>query len=228
MQQIQIPFEQNLDIPKSHFHAFLVCNSAASKWSHKSAFYTLKNKMLDAFGHKVEFDLQIIKKQCYACNGTGVFKCNWKLNETCWGCLGSGIFKTKRVILQRFVLNANVFHQPIGELIGNTVGVFNGYDEWGKAKLAFSPFSGMFIDTIYGLVKHEPIDANATFCFYYLLWNYDRVFFYKLISSDVNSYSSKQKNKIKRLLQKNNPLKAFADLFKVKKQEIEQFDDLPF
>lgn len=228
MQQIQIPFEQNLDIPKSHFHAFMVCNSAASNWSHKQAFYDLKNEMLDTFGHKAEFDLQIIKQRCHSCNGTGVFKCHWKLRELCWSCNGSGTYRTKKVVLQRFILNNNVFHKPIGEYFTNTVGVFNGWDEWGRAILKNCPFSGTFINKIDGLIKHEPMDANPTFSFYYLLWNYNRAFFYKRISYDINSYSSRTKYKLKRMLVQHNPLKVFADFFKVKKQQIEQFDDLPF
>ena len=228
MQQIQIHFEQKLDIPKSHFHAFLVCNSAAG-WHRKGLFYELKTKLLKQFGHDADYDLQIIKKICNTCNGTGVFKCSWKLPETCWSCHGFKIYQTKEVILKRYILNESLFHEPIGEYLAayNKVKIFASYDDRGPYFTEI-PFNGKIIEKINGLIKHEPIKDNDTWYFYYLLWNYDRVLFYKCISNDVNCYSKKQKNKLKKLLERNNPLKVFADFFKIKKEEINQFDDLPF
>jgi hypothetical protein len=41
MNQIQIPFSSQIDIPKSHLYALQVCNNAVN-WSEKQSFYTFK------------------------------------------------------------------------------------------------------------------------------------------------------------------------------------------
>lgn len=230
MKQIQIPFKENADIPEAHFHAFRVCNSAGA-WHYKQSFYRLKNEILQKYGHEADYDLQVIKKPCYSCNGTGKFKSDWKMTETCWSCNGSGIYQTKKVVLKRWVLNGAIFHQPIGDLYlwDDNLKVFDGYEDgYGYPKFRYEKFTGKIVNQIDGKIKHEPMELNTTWAFYYLLWNYNREYFFKCISQDVNSYQTRTKHKLKKMLERNNPLKVFSDFFKVKKQQLEPIDDLPF
>ncbi len=226
MKQTLIPFKENVDIPEAHFYAFMVCNSAAA-WHHKQSFYRLKNEILQKHGHESAYDLQTIKKTCYSCDGKGIFKCDWKLPETCWSCLGDGVYQKKQVVLKRWVLNGAIFHEPIGELYINQLKVFNGYED-GYPVFKYEPFNGKIVSEINGLIKHEPLELNPTWSFYYLLWNYNRERFFNCIASDVNSYQTRTKHKLKNMLKQNNPLKVFADFFKIKKQQLKPIDDLPF
>lgn len=196
MKQIQIPFKESADIPESHFHAFMVCNSSLS-WHLKKSFYVLKSDILHKYGHEADYDLQTITKNCHTCNGKGVYRCNWKLSETCWSCLGDGIYQKKKVVLKRWVLNGAVFHEPAGELHMGKLKIFNGYED-GYPSFRYEPFQGKIVNEINGLIKHEPMELNATWAFYYLLWNYDRESFFKVISRDINSYQTRTKHKLKK------------------------------
>lgn len=228
MKQMPILFKDNTDIPEAHFHAFKACNSA-SLWHYKQSFYRLKNEILQKYGHEADYDLQIIKKQCYFCNGTGKFKLAGKLPETCWSCNGSGIYQTKKVVLKRWLLNGEVFHNPVGDLYfgDDNLKIFDGYED-GYPKFRYEKFRGKIVNQIEGVIKHEPVKLNITWAFYYLLWNYKREYFFKLITKDVNYYQTWIKQKLKKMLNLSNPLKVFADFFKVKKQQLEPIDDLPF
>lgn len=227
MKQTIIPFKENEDIPKAHFHAFIVCNSAGA-WKHKQSFYTLKSEILKKHGHESNYDLQIIKKPCHSCDGKGVYKCDWKLPEACWSCGGDGVYQTKKVVLRRYLLNGAIFHEPVGELVGSTLKVFNGYEDNYYQTFKYEPFNGKIVGEISGLIKHEPMELNPTWGFYYLLWNYNRERFLKCVSSDIKLYRTRTKHKLKNLLERNNPLKAYADFLNVKKEQLEPIDDLPF
>jgi len=226
MKQILIPFKENADIPEAHLYALKVCNSATS-WHYKKLFYNLKNEILKKYGHEADYDLQTIKKPCHSCGGKGVFKCHWKLPETCWSCLGDGVYQTKKVVLKRYLLNGAIFHEPIGELFGGKIKVFDTYEDY-YPTFKYELFNGKIVNEIQGLIKHETIDLNATWSFYYLLWNYNREEFYKSITHNVNYCQTRTKYKLKKMLKKANPLKVFADFLKVKPQQLEQIDDLPF
>lgn len=221
---------QKLDIHKSHLYALKVCNSAVN-WSEKQSFYTFKKHILKKYGNEDGYDLQVIKKECYDCNGTGVFKCNWKPTETCWSCLGSGTYKTKSFILKRYFINRVLFYEPLGELIHGQLVSFDGYyDEYpAEKKFKYNYFDEPIKNTINGIIKHEKIsDLNPTFAYYYLLWNYDKT----LLLSEINKYVKSMKNykrqQLNALFRKHNPLKVFADYFKVKNEHIEELDELPF
>jgi len=222
MKQIIIPFKENADIPEAHLYALRVCNSAGA-WHYKQSFYKLKNEILKKYGHEADYDLQTIKKKCWSCDGKG----NHDTGNACWNC-DKGVYQTKRVVLKRYILNGALFHEPMGELsYFDKLKIFDGYEDW-YPTFKYEAFNGRIVNQIEGLITHEPMELSPTWSFYYLLWNYNREQFYKQITSDVNSYQTRAKHKLKKMLEKSNPLKVFADYLKVKPQQLEPIDDLPF
>ena len=219
--QIELALFTDTAIPEAHLRALLICNSA-DNWVYKHQFYKIKTLILLKYGKVDGYDLQTIKKGCYSCNGKGIYKSSYKLPETCWNCFGTGIYKEKHVVLSRFILNGHLFHCPVGELTGGKIRV--NADEGSY----YYKFEGTITNNIHGLIKHQPIKGNATWWFYYLLWHYDISLFYKRIESDVKSYQRRYRNRLSELMRKHNPLKVFADFFKIKKQELDSIDDLPF
>lgn len=199
--QIRLPLPEIIDIPEAHMKAFIVCNSSPTQ-----TFYLLKDKILKKYGHNNGYDLQVIKQTCNSCDGTGKFKCHWKSTETCWSCGGDGIFRVKQIILERHILNGNIFHIPVGEV-------------------QLKPYLGSLKNKIEGYIRHEPTEGNPQYCLYYLMWHYDRDMFFKYLTSDVQCYYKMERLKFQRLLRKHNPLNAIAEFLQVKKQET---DDLPF
>lgn len=194
-------FPEQLDIPEAHMKAFIVCNSSPTQ-----TFYLLKDKILTKYGHRNDYDLQIIEQTCWTCGGTGKFKCDWKLTEPCWSCHGDGIYMKKQILLERWILNDKLFHKPLGHF-------FN------------IPVDKVIKNKIYGYIRHTPIKDNPQYCLYYLMWHYDRDMFFKYLTSDIQGYYKRERLKFQRLLRKNNPLNAIAEFLKVKKQEA---DELPF
>lgn len=77
-------------------------------------FYKIKNRILAKYGKHVCYEVQFIEgKKCYSCNGTGTFRCGWKLPGTCWSCYGDGWYKKPHwniLALVRF--GKYEFHQP--------------------------------------------------------------------------------------------------------------------
>jgi hypothetical protein len=134
------------------------------------------------------------------------------------------------VVLRRYKLNNTIFHEPLGELTGGSIlsiKTFAGYDE-GEPHFKYVLFTGRVVNTIHGLIKHEPMDANPKWAFYYLMWHYNKPNFFKTLAADVDMYHPSKKRKLKNLLLKNNPLKVLADFFDVKKEQLAEIDDLPF
>jgi len=229
MEQLEFNFKEQDDIPAAHFYAFNVCNSAGSNgW--KNSFYALKNELLKAYGHEADYDLQYIEKKCYTCNGTGMYS---EINR-CRNCLGTGIYAKRNVLLKRFLLNGHIFHQPVGELIDCRGKIFDGYTEdddcfYGAyAKFRYENFNGVIKENISGLIKHEPHSLNPTFAFYYLLWVFDREKFYSRMNGDLKVYQTNTLHRLRQLLAKYSPLKAYAMFHNVEQKDLEPIDDLPF
>lgn len=204
------------DIPPGHLYAFKVCNSAGAWWCQR-AFYALKNQLLEKYGHPADYDLQIIKKQCYACGGTGRFR-----DMRCNRC-DNGIYQIRKVVLKRFILNNQLFHKPVGNLMETTPAkiavIEHKYDEFEcdyYPTYKYLPLDGPIINTIGGLIKHTPYGLNATWAYYYLLWHYNRESFHHRINYDIKIYRTNTQHKLKRLLNIFNPLKAYAEFFKIK------------
>lgn len=228
MKQLLIPFKENQDISESHLFAFRVCNSAGY-WAYRPAFYKLKNQLLEKYGHEADYDLQHIEKKCYSCGGTGWYR----ENNRCQNC-NKGIYSRKDIVLKRFLLNGYIFHQPIGELEpgSNRLKIFAGYDgdEWNEyPTFKYEIFHGKIINVINGLIVHEPVGVHPIWAYYYLLWEYNRELFYKNLQGDLKSYQTNTQYRLKQLLDKFNPLKAYAEFFEVKKSQlVDMGDDLPF
>ncbi|MDQ5929996.1 MAG: hypothetical protein QG594_1779 [Bacteroidota bacterium] len=219
MTQATIPFKEIEDIKTSHLYAFNVCNCANKYWSHKQAFYRFKSELLQKHGHQAGYDLQVIKKACYSCDGKGFYR----KNAPCLSCAGTGTFSIKKVVLKRYLLNGELFHAPMGELLGNKLKPFAEISE-------LKPFNEPFVKQVNGLIVHEAAPLNPSWAFYYLLWNYDRLLFFQHIYADIDTYNTRAKHKFKNILKNNatNPLKALANFFEVKDMHLEPIDDLPF
>lgn len=213
--QFCLQFSEVIDIPEAHMKAFVVCNSSPTQ-----IFYKLKDKILTKFGHENDFDLQVIKQTCWSCEGTGKFKSDWKPIEICWSCGGDGVFRTKKIVLERWLLNGHLFHKPLGELSGNLVVKYDPFEHPRSIS-----FSGVIRNEIQGYIRHDKMEGNPQYCLYYLMWHYDRDMFWRYLTCDVNGYYKKERLKFQRLLRKYNPLAAISQFLQVKKQEV---DDLPF
>lgn len=79
---------------------------------YKKSFYNIKDQILKKYGELIGHDIQHIKKPCFACDSTGIFKCHWKLPETCWRCGGSGVYEEFFVLLSVYRLGKYEFHLP--------------------------------------------------------------------------------------------------------------------
>jgi len=88
----------------------------ARRWE----FYQIKAKLLQRFGSgneqslfglRPEMDLQHIRKPCFNCDGTGIYRDFDK--EPCRKCSGTGTFDEFWVFLERWHLGSRVFHIPL-------------------------------------------------------------------------------------------------------------------
>lgn len=79
----------------------------------RERFYSIKDRMLKKHGTLIGYDRQHIKKECYSCDSSGVFKCNWRLPEACWNCMGTGIYTEFWVLLAVYQFGSYEFHIPI-------------------------------------------------------------------------------------------------------------------
>ena len=123
--------------------------------------------------------------------------------------------------------------QGIASLFAGKLKIFDGYYEgeysWGEyPRFRSEEFNGRIVDKISGLIKHEPLTLHPIWAYYYLLCNYNREKFYACLSGDLKQYQTNTQYKLKRLLGRYNPLRAYAEFFEVKKEQLEPIDDLPF
>ena len=109
--QLLLPIKR-WDLPERHFRWFVLANSGA--YSLKQTFYRLKANLLVEYGVQDGSDLQVIEKRCHACGGSGIWSCGSWNSEECYDCDGTGIYDTRRVHLQRWLLNGRIFHCPDG------------------------------------------------------------------------------------------------------------------
>ena len=122
MNQLTLPIVNQESIPSDIMDAFVLCNTAPRGWEYKQCFYSLaKEPMLRLHGQRAGFDLQIIEKKCWECAGTGT---DYHCTDKCGYCYGSGIYETKKIVLERYILNGRVFHQPT-KLLWSKVGLFD-------------------------------------------------------------------------------------------------------
>jgi len=111
--QLMLPFP-GLSIPDKHLQWFKTAN--AGNYVHKRAwFYPLKSLIMKRHGIADGYDVQIIKKPCYC--GDGIWRGIYDdlpehLWDRCRRCSGTGVYERKVIILRRWLLNGEVFHEP--------------------------------------------------------------------------------------------------------------------
>jgi hypothetical protein len=79
---------------------------------YKEQFYAIKKKLLLKYGTYLGEEIQHIRKECYSCDSTGIFKCDWKLSETCFNCRGTGVYEQYWTRLDKYKLGRYTFHNP--------------------------------------------------------------------------------------------------------------------
>ncbi len=100
----------------------------------KSQFYELKTRLLKKYATKVGTDIQHIKKDCWSCDSTGVFKSEWKMPEPCWSCYGTGVYEEFWTRLDKYKLGKWYFHNPVERMYkyeplfeGESLPIIEGY-----------------------------------------------------------------------------------------------------
>lgn len=133
----------------------------------RDEFYNLKTRLLKKYGTLVGQDLQHIKKECYSCGSTGIYKCKWTLPEVCWSCSGTGTFEEFWVTLDKYQLGKFSFHIPVRRVYSRT-----------------SPFLDLTYNSlIEGYINHKTPKYNLgreSLLWLYLI--FDRKIFWREIS----------------------------------------------
>lgn len=202
-------FELKTDIPLKHLRLFMVCNS--KPFAGQQQFYTLKKKMLEKYGHADGYDLQIVKKKCWSCAGTGIY--DKQEDIACYKCCGTGIYDTRYYILKRYILNGNLFYVPVDDI--NAVSKY-------KAKCK---------NTIEGLVTHKDVPGNPLFCYGVLLYIYDQNEFFIFIGNYGKMLNTQAKHKWKEIMKASkSTLHGFYSYFNLtlKEHQPDNIEDLPF
>jgi hypothetical protein len=109
-------------------------------------------------GKFLGYNIQIIKRYCHTCCGSGNFL-HWTRDsyDSCWHCNGTGIFRIDHVLLERYELFGDVYHRPV--------------DPAGIERL------GGIGKPIKGIIEHESIPyrrAALSFIFLLFMFNQDR------------------------------------------------------
>lgn len=118
----------------------------ANRCENTKEFYAIKNKLLDAHGETVGYDIQHIEgKICHSCNGTGIYRKRdqygfWN-TEGCWHCYGGWYKRPIWVFLARRKFGKYIFHKPLRR-------------EYGKDNPFFVP-NGLPYGRITGYVSHR-------------------------------------------------------------------------
>ena len=74
-------------------------------------FYVVKEKILKRHGKPVRLEYQHIKKQCWTCNGSGIYPYR-SFTKTCLNCGGTGIYREFWSQLRVYKINQYEFHIP--------------------------------------------------------------------------------------------------------------------
>lgn len=77
----------------------------------KEQFYAIKKSILLKYGKHIRDDWQHIVKECYSCDGTGVFYPEYRRPEPCWNC-NKGIYQQFIVQLSVYRFGKYEFHVP--------------------------------------------------------------------------------------------------------------------
>lgn len=148
--------------------ANLLWKANAGMYPEKQLFYEhVKKPILSIYGVSDGYDLQTIKKKCWSCDGTGIYKhYHYEYGERflvkqeeCWNC-SNGIYETKYIWLKRSIINGIIYHTPV--------------------ILPFMSAKPEPKNRINGLIEHKPV-KHARASFFMLLFIYNRgVFFLQI------------------------------------------------
>lgn len=208
-----------MEFPEKDLNLLLACNGAQN-WSYKKpTFYNLKSTILKKYGSFDEYDIQILKKQCFKCNGKGCVECD------------KGIYSVTKIALQRYLLNEYVFHIPVGRVLENGYIDLFTYSENKILKLKENHI--VYRNNIQGLIVHKPVVANIhyTFALFVLFFKYDKDMFYFQLEQLSSNLYSKQKGKYRTALRKHNlMMDGLADFFGIYESAKEKYniDDMMF
>ncbi len=133
----------------------LVRANAQPPHGHRSAFYRMKDAVLQRFGHLVGTEWQHIRKVCYNCGGDG----EADDGGSCWRCNGSGNYLERWVLLQRWQLGTAIFHRP-------------------TYQTSVAPNEP---PTIEGYIRHTGYGADSTEAVLWLALLFDRSLFWDLL-----------------------------------------------
>lgn len=176
---------------------FRIANSG-----HPPGFYPFKDRFLKRFATFDGYDQQIITKECWTCEGSGLYRAD----ETCRSCGGDGVYRTDKHWLERWILCGSIYHRPL-----------NYSEAWEVAK------TNKPVDIIEGRIQHAPVtDGAARRAFYRLLLRFEPVNFYHQVCADIHARALHHRAvwawRLMRLRDK-------LDLFPAVK---EAHDDIPF
>ncbi len=161
-------------IPRWVAEYFHIANSGI--YSGKQSFYSnVKSVILEKFGIFDGYDQQIIKKQCWSCNGTGIYTHTTyhypegnktQRKEPCYSCI-KGIYSTRQFFLKRYLLNEKLYHIPCD----------------------FEPIivtPDLIKNSIDGIIKHETVDSQKSHRAYIiLLFLYNKTKFYYMVKDII-------------------------------------------
>lgn len=135
----------------------------------KSVFYSIKNELLERFGEKIGDDLQFIEgKECWSCEGTGMFKKHGWLTvwyEHCWKCTNGMYKRAFWSLLDVVKFGSFVFHRPVRRI----------YDPVELLPIQHIP------TRFHGYISHKYTYWSES-CAYLLVWYYRR--------SEIKHFSS--------------------------------------
>jgi hypothetical protein len=181
------------------------------------AFYAFKKRFLKRFSFQDGWDMQTIEKECWSCDGTGIYG----EDQICRKCGGYGIYRTSEIWLQRWPLGDKVYHipefcSPTHEERKQTNSPRNHIE--GKIKHGMTvphPLTPLWPDQFV-----EIPESVSRRCFYRLLLRHEPMNFYWLVMQFVKDKLSRHRMKMYFCLIK---LRNKMDLFPATPQ-----NDVPF
>lgn len=132
-----------------HLQELFYKANAADYPEKRGVFYPLKDKLLRLYGKHDGWDLQVIEKKCWGCDGTGID--DWNDGCECYACQGTGIYSTRNIRLDRYQLGLRIYHIPQSSIDVVVVG---------------------YKTHVKGLIQHEAIapEEGQSACFTLLNW----------------------------------------------------------
>lgn len=125
----------------------------------KEEFYALKKKLLLQYGQHIEQHVQHIEKECFSCDGTGMYY----EDDECYKCSGTGYYLNLWSVLDFYKIGNAHFHMPVRKVYSDPGPSFK------EAK------------QIEGFVTHKKTDIPvSTEAFLWLALFFDRKIFWQI------------------------------------------------